>query len=83
MAETKTLILSNGIVIKDSRSIQCGVLIENQDTKYINLQYSSKDGLYLLIDSTRLNIEELADFERELSEKKLSLVEVNWFLENN
>lgn len=83
MVETKTIILSNGIVIKDSRSIQCGVVIENQDTKNVNLQYSSKDGLHLRIDTTILKIEEILDFEKELADKRVSLIEANLFLENN
>ena len=69
--------LSNGIIIEDNRSLGCGILIKNQNTKHIYLRYLSDIGFYLIISNRWFYIEEIADFQKELEEMRLVLIEAN------
>ena len=78
--ETKIVELKSGIVIKDSRSLGCGVVIENQNTKYMSLSYSSKNGFYLNMKGYWLTEDEWSDYYNELEMMRISLVEANMLL---
>lgn len=78
--ETKTIQLKSGIVIKDSRNLGCGIMIENQDTKYMTLGYSSQNGFYINMNGMWITMEEYPDYYEELNIMRLSLVEANQLL---
>lgn len=77
---TKTVELKSGIVIKDSRSLGCGIMIENQNTKYMTLGYSSKNGFYLNMKGLWITMDDYPDYYQELDMMRLSLVEANEML---
>lgn len=70
-------ILKNGIIIKDNRNIDCGISIENQNTKYITLGYSSKDGFYLNLKGLWLSQDECSDYYYEFEAMRMALIEAN------
>lgn len=78
--ETKTVTLKSGIVIKDSRTLGCGISFENQNTKYINLGYSSERGFYLNIKGLWITEKELSDYFKELEIMSIALLEANTML---
>lgn len=78
--ETKIIKLKTGIVIKDSRSLGCGIMIENQNTKYMTLGYSSIIGFYLNMNSVWITLEIYPEYYKELDMMRLSLVEANKLL---
>lgn len=61
--------LSNGIIIDDARHIQCGVMIKNQNTKFVRLYYDSIDGFGITIRGT-FREKDLLQLETELKEIK-------------
>ena len=67
--------LKSGIIINDNRQISCGIYIQNIDTKYMELSYSSKFGFFINIKSCWLRIEEYEQFHKELEIMRLSLIE--------
>jgi hypothetical protein len=75
--ETKTITLKSGIILKDSRSLGCGISIENQNTKYIHLSYSSTIGFYLNMTGFWLTIDNFQEYHKELDTMRISLVEAN------
>lgn len=77
---TKTIVLKSGIVIIDSRNLGTGVRIENQHTKYMNLNYSSTTGFYLNMKGFWLTEDALTDYYTELETMKQSLIEANTLL---
>lgn len=78
--ETKTIELKNGIVIKDSRSLGCGIIIENQNTNYMTLGYSTTCGFYLNIKGMWVTAEDYPAYFKELNMMQLALTEANQLL---
>jgi hypothetical protein len=72
----ETIKLKSGIIIKDNRSLSCGVMIENQDTKYMTLEYSSQNGFYLNIKNKVIKIDELEDYRKEFETMRLDIIEI-------
>ena len=70
-------ILKNGIIIKDDRNIGCGISIENQNTKYITLGYSAKEGFYLNLKSLWLSQDECSEYYYEFEVMRMALIEAN------
>lgn len=73
--ETKTIELKSGIVIKDSRSLGCGIMIENQNTKYMTLGYSRENGFHLNMKGVWITMEDYPEYYNELDMMILSLSE--------
>lgn len=78
--ETKITELKSGIVIKDRRSLGCGIVIENQNTKYMTLGYSSQNGFYLNMKGVWITMDDYPKYHKELDMMQLSLVEANQIL---
>jgi hypothetical protein len=78
--ETKTIELKSGIVIKDSRSLGCGIMIENQNTKYMTLGYSSQNGFYLNMKGVSITMNDYPEYYKEFDIMRLSLAEANQIL---
>lgn len=78
--ETETIQLKSGIVIKDSRSLGCGIMIEGQNTKYMTLCYSSQIGFYLNMKGVFITINNYPEYHKELDIMRESLVEANQIL---
>lgn len=80
----KTITLSNGIVLKDRRSISCGIQIENDNNRYVNLIYrGTKQLFYLNPLSTYLYAENVESYTKELTEMQVILQEANDYLLKN
>jgi hypothetical protein len=78
--KTHTIELKSGIVIKDSRSLGCGIMIENQNTKYMILGYSSQNGFYLNMKGVSITMNDYFEYYKELDIMRLSLIEANQIL---
>jgi len=76
---TKIHILSNGIEIYDSREIQCGVRIF-QNNKYMLLSYAPKFQFYIKVSSRDLDSNNIDLFAKELTEMTQILKEANELL---
>ena len=69
------VVLKNGIILRDNRDIQCGVTIENQNTKYVTLEYSSEYGFYLNTKGVRLTKQNILEYTQEFELMVSILVE--------
>lgn len=74
--KSKKIELKNGIVITDSRSLGCGVSIENINTKYVTLAYTSHNGFYLNVKGVWIGIDEYPQFLKEIEEMGRCLIEL-------
>lgn len=72
--ETK---LKNGILIRDSRSIGCGVQIENQNAKHMILSYSYSSGFVLNMSGFYLTEKNIPKYLEELEEMIRCVKEAN------
>lgn len=68
--------LKSGIIIKDNRSLGCGISIENENTKYMNLCYTGW-GFFLNMKGFILTENKLTEFYIELERMKGALMEAN------
>jgi len=72
--------LKSGIVIKDNRRLGCGIMFENQNTKYMTLGYTSQNGFFLNLKGVWITIDDYPEYYKELDMMRLSLVEANQLL---
>ena len=63
-----TIELENGTCIVDARNVNCGIQINNQNTKYITLAYSSDLGFYLNVKGVYISPDEITEYQSELFE---------------
>jgi len=77
---TKIHTLSCGIVLRDNRILSCGIQIENQQTTYMSLQYSSNRGFCINMYGIIIDKSDMKKFETELSILKQALEEANKIL---
>lgn len=70
--------LSNGIVIRDSRSLGLGCFVENNPYRNIELHYSNQFGeFYLNVSGGLFNKGNIEDFIQRLTEMQAALNEAN------
>jgi len=69
------IVLKNGIILRDNRNIQCGISIENQNTKYMTLSYSSENGFYLNTKGVYLTKQNILEYTQEFELMVSILVE--------
>lgn len=73
----KTTTLKSGITIRDARSLSCGVEI-GQDTKFIFLSYSRRDGFYLISKGVRFETQDqIQAYREELEMMADAMMEAN------
>lgn len=63
-----TIELENGICIIDGRNLGCGIQINNQNTKYMTLAYSSDLGFYLNMKGVWILPDKVTEYQSELYE---------------
>ena len=73
--------LSTGITIIDSRTISCGIRIENQHTEYMALAFSFEMGFYINITGTWLKVDEIEAFNKGIEIMRISLLEAKNLIE--
>lgn len=69
--------LKNGIIVHDNRELSFGFRFENNDGKYMSLSYSPWSGFYINISSGHFDLDDLAEFQKELETMRLALIEIN------
>lgn len=78
-----TLTLNNGIVIRDNRHLNCGILIENQKYDMVTLGYNSIKGFYLNIKGSWLTSDETKTAITILIEMQKVCEEANMIIAKN
>ena len=67
--------LKSGVVLIDNRDIKLGIKVENPETKYMSLCYSTSDGFYISTKSCKINMDNYSEYYNEFEMMRLSLVE--------
>jgi hypothetical protein len=59
------IVLKNGIILRDNMNIKCGISVQNQNTKYLTLEYSSENGFYLKTKGVYLTKQNILEYTKE------------------